>query len=325
MQLTNDTPVIDFHSHFLVQEVFDQCHRHSPASGFGHHQAPAHLVALFEKMKNPRLVIEDMDRLKIDMSVSTSATVIEPTSWAEAAVELELVRQLNNTIAEWAAQFPRRIIGSFVLPFQDMGLTLQELTRAVGLGLRVANIPSEVRGSYLGDRKFWPFWEAAQDLGVVSFMHPEGGKCAWFQQFGMWNSIAQSLEEAKFMASIIYEGVLESFPEVKIVISHGGGYFPHNMGRLDRNVKNAPQSMKNIARKPSEYLRSVHYDTCLFDPSVLSALIKIVGSDRLVLGSDYPVGEPDPVGFVSRCPDIRDVEKRMILGGKAAELIGGVN
>ena len=181
------------------------------------------------------------------------------------------------------------------------------------------------RGTSLGSRKFWPFWEAAQDLGVVSFMHPEGGKCAWFQQFGMWNSIAQSLEEAKFMVSIIYEGVLESFPKLKIVISHGGGYFPHNMGRLDRNVKNAPQSMKNITRKPSEYLRSVHYDTCLFDPSVLSALIKIVGSDRLVLGSDYPVGESDPVGFVSRCPDIGDVEKRMILGGKAAELIGGVN
>jgi len=193
MEPNDATPVIDFHSHFLVQDVFDQCHCHSPASGFGHHQAPAHLVALFEKMKNPRLVIEDMDRLKIDMSVFSSATVIEPTSWTEPAVELELIRRLNDTVAEWAAQSPRRIIGSFVLPLQDMDLALQELSRAVGLGLRVANIPSEVRGIYLGDRKFWPFWEAAQDLGVVSFMHPEGGKCAWFQQFGMWNSIAQSL------------------------------------------------------------------------------------------------------------------------------------
>ena len=99
MEPNDATPVIDFHSHFLVQEVFDQCHCHSPASGFGHHQAPAHLVALFEKMKNPRLVIEDMDRLKIDMSVFSSATVIEPTSWAEPAVELELVRRLGDTIS----------------------------------------------------------------------------------------------------------------------------------------------------------------------------------------------------------------------------------
>jgi predicted TIM-barrel fold metal-dependent hydrolase len=98
-------------------------------------------------MKNPRLVIEDMDRLRIEMSVLSSATVIEPTSWAEPSVELELVRRLNDTIAEWAAHSPRRIIGSFVLPLQDMDLALQEITRAVGLGLKVANIPSEMRGT----------------------------------------------------------------------------------------------------------------------------------------------------------------------------------
>src|SRR5215475_9836381 len=128
MQPNDNTPVIDFHSHFLVREVFDQCYGHSPASGFGHHQAPAHLVALFEKMQKPRLALEDMDRLEIDMSVFSSATVIEPTSWAEPSVELELVRRLNDTIAQWAAQSPRRIIGSFVLPLQDMDLALQELT-----------------------------------------------------------------------------------------------------------------------------------------------------------------------------------------------------
>ena len=324
MQAIGTTPVIDFHWHFLVEEVFDQGHAHSPATGFGHHQAPPRLAALIEKMKNPKLALEDMDRLKIDMSVMSSATVIQPTSWAEPKTELGLVQRVNDTVADWAARSPRRIVGSFVLPLQDMDLALRELNRAVGLGLQVANIPSEVRGTYLGDRKFWPFWEAVQDLEVVAFMHPEGGKCAWFQQFGMWNSIAQSLEEAKFMASMIYEGVLESFPRLKVVVAHGAGYFPHNMGRLDRNVKNAPQSMKNITRKPSEYLRSVHYDSCLYDPSVLSALIKIVGSDRLVMGSDYPIGEGDPLGFVNRCGDIGDLEKRMILGGTAAKLLGGV-
>jgi len=316
-------PVIDFHTHFLVQEVFDRCHSHSVASGFGHHQAPPHLLPLFEKMKDPRRAIEDMDRLGIGMSVLSSATVIEPTSWAEPSAELELVRRLNETVAGWAARSPQRVIGSFVLPLQDMGLALTEFTRAVDqLGLKVVNIPSEVRGVYLGDPKFRPFWEAVADRGVTAFMHPEGGKCPWFQQYGMWNSIGQSLEEAKFMASIIYEGVLESFPKLKIVMAHGGGYFPHNMGRLDRNVKNAPQSMKNISRKPSEYLRNVYYDTCLFDPGVLRSLLKIVGPDRLTLGSDYPVGEADPVNFVRNCPDISDAEKRMILGGNAAGLLG---
>lgn len=80
--------------------------------------------------------------------------------------------------------------------------------------------------------------------------------------------------------------------------------------------------MKNITRKPSEYLRNVYYDTCLYDPTVLSALIKIVGPDRLLLGADWPIGEADPLGFVDRCQDADDAEKRMIKGGRTAELIG---
>jgi aminocarboxymuconate-semialdehyde decarboxylase len=152
-------------------------------------------------------------------------------------------------------------------------------------------------------------------------MHPDGAKDPWFFQWGMWNSLGQSLEEAKFMASVLYEGILETYPRLKLVVAHGGGYFPHNMGRLDRNVKNAPHSMKNITHKPSEYLRNIYYDTCLYDPTVLSALIKIVGPDRLLLGADWPIGEADPLGFVDRS-EVNDSEKRMIKGGRAAELVG---
>ena len=271
----------------------------------------------------PQGVIDDMDRLQIDMSVISSATVIEPTYWAEADLALKLSQQLNDTAAIWAAHSPKRLIGSFVLPLQDMDLAMKELQRAVNdLGLRVANIPAEVRGIYMGDARFRPFWEATQDLGVVTFMHPDGAKDPWFFQWGMWNSLGQSLEEAKFMASIIYEGILESYPGLKLVMAHGGGYFPHNMGRLDRNVKNAPHSMKNITRKPSEYLRNVYYDTCLYDPTVLSALVKVVGPDRLLLGADWPIGEPDPLGFVDRCADLNEADKRMIKGGRTAALIG---
>ena len=179
-----------------------------------------------------------------------------------------------------------------------------------------------MRGIYLGDPQFDPFWQAASDQGLVVFMHPDGAKDPWFFQYGMWNSLGQSLEEAKFMASVIYEGVLERYPKLKLVIAHGGGYFPHNMGRLDRNVKNAPHSMKNITRKPSDFLKSVYYDTCLYDPTVLSALAKIVGPERLLLGSDWPIGEANPVGFVNARTEISDPDKTMINGGRLAELIG---
>src|SRR5262245_5791996 len=227
------SPVIDFHVHFLVRGVLEQCLPHAV-----------------------------------------------PTYWAEPDLALELSQQLNDTAATWAAHSPKRLVGSFVLPLQDVDLAMKELQRAVNdLGLRVANIPAEVRGIYMGDARFRPFWEATQTLDVVTFMHPDGAKDPWFFQWGMWNSLGQSLEEAKFMASIIYEGILESYPGLKLVMAHGGGYFSHNMGRLDRNVKNAPHSMKNITRKPSEYLRKVYYDTCLYDPTVLGALGKVIGQD----------------------------------------------
>ena len=274
-------------------------------------------------MMTPDGITEGMDKFGVDMAVISSPAVLLPLHWAEPAAALKLAQKLNDIAASWAQTNPKRIIGSFVLPLQDIELSLTELRRCVEqLKLRIVNLPAEVRGIYLGDARFEPIWRAAEGMGLVVFMHPDGAKDPWFFQYGMWNSLGQSLEEAKFMASVIYEGVLERHPKLKLVIAHGGGYFPHNMGRLDRNVKNAPHSMKNITRKPSEFLRSVYYDTCLYDPTVLSALVKIVGPDRLLLGSDWPIGEADPVGFVRARPEISDTDKAMIIGSQTAELLG---
>jgi aminocarboxymuconate-semialdehyde decarboxylase len=316
-------PVIDFHAHYMVGDVLEQCHTHSPATGFGKRPASPAVVAAFERMKNPSAIVEDMDRMGITKMVLSSSTVLSPTSWAEPAAEYAFARRLNDVIADWQSRTPERIVGSFVLPLQDMNLALQELTRCVDdLGLKVVNLSSQVRGVYLGDPSFRPFWEAVQDRDLVTFMHPEGGLCEWFQQYGFWNSIGVSFEEAKFMSSMIFDGTLDAFPRLKIVVTHGGGYFPHNMGRLDRNAKNMPGNNKNLSKLPSEYLRNVHYDTCLYDPSVLTSLLKIVGYDRLTLGSDYCVGDTDPVGFVNRCAELSAPEKRMVLGGTAAALLG---
>ena len=315
-------PVIDFHAHYMVGDVLEQCHSHSPATGFGVHPASPAIVAAFEKMKDPARIIDDMDRMGISKMVLSSSTVLSPTSWAEPAAENAFVRRLNDVIADWQTRFPDRIAGSFVLPLQNMELALKELTRAVDdLGLGVVNLSSHVRGNYMGDEAFAPFWEAVAERNLVTFMHPEGGICEWFQRYGFWNSIGVSFEEAKFMGSMIFEGMLDRFPRLKIVVTHGGGYFPHNMGRLDRNAKNMPGNMKNISRLPSEYLRSMHYDTCLYDPAVLTSLIKIVGHDRLTLGSDYAVGDTDPVGFIHRCADLSEPQKQMVLGGTAAALL----
>lgn len=322
----NGRPIIDFHAHMLEPEVRRQAQDKTVLSGYGTIPGAgtqSNNPATYLRMTDPKAQLADMDRLGIDVNVISASTVIQGTAWADARTALDLDRRSNDRVAEWAAQHPGRYVGSFTLPMQDVGQSLKEMERCVReLKIPVANMCALYEGAYLGDERHAPFWEAANDLGVVVWIHPDGIRDLWFQRYGMWNSIGQSIEEVKVMTSIVYGGVVEKYPDIKIVMAHGGGYFPHNMGRLDRNVTNRPDSMRNIRKKPSEYLRAFYYDTCLYDTSILAALIKAVGADRIVMGSDYPVGEADPVGFIERCPGITKAEVDMIVGGTAAAVLG---
>jgi aminocarboxymuconate-semialdehyde decarboxylase len=197
------------------------------------------------------------------------------------------------------------------------------MQRAVGaLGLKIANLPANVHGIYLGDVRLQPFWAAADALGIVAFVHPDGVKDPWFQNYALWNSLGQSIEEAKVMASLIYEGVVDRFPNIPIVMAHGGGYFPHYMGRLDRNAVNQPDSMRNITAKPSAYLGRFYYDSCVYDPDVLRALIARVGARRLVMGSDFPVNMSDPVAFLKDDAALPPADVALVGGAVAAGLLG---
>jgi aminocarboxymuconate-semialdehyde decarboxylase len=257
------------------------------------------------------------------MHMISSPTIIQGTAWASPQTDLELCRRVNDTIASWVARHPTRFVGSFVLPLQDPHLALPEMERAVrDLGLKIANLPANVQGIYLGDVRMLPLWEAADALGVVAFIHPDGVKDPWFQNYALWNSLGQSIEETKVMASLIYEGMLDRFPDIPIVMAHGGGYFPHYTGRLDRNATNQPDSMKNIKAKPSAYLDRFYYDTCVYDPAVVHALIARVGASRLVMGSDFPVNMSDPLAFLKDEAALSPTDVDLVGGLVAADLLG---
>jgi aminocarboxymuconate-semialdehyde decarboxylase len=116
--------------------------------------------------------------------------------------------------------------------------------------------------------------------------------------------------------------VLEQLPGLRIVVSHGGGYLPHYFGRLDRNVTNMPDSVRNISRPPSAYLHDLYYDTCVYDVSILEALVDRFGPERIVFGSDYPVGDEDHTAFVRQARNLSADGFAAVAGGNAARLLG---
>lgn len=312
---------IDFHVHMLDAEVFKASSNKTVFTGFGAAPAAAPRPGtenLMARILRPEAILEDMDARGIDQAVLTSSTVLQGTSWADPQTDAALCRRCNDTMAAWVKKYPDRFIGSAVLPLQDLSLSLTELER---LSFKVVNAGASYNGVYLGDPAYLPFWEVVHARGLVAWIHPEGVRDPWFQRYALWNSAGQSIEEAKVMASLIYEGVMHRFPGLKVVIAHGGGYFPHYLGRMDRNTANRPDTVKNMGgKKPSEFLRHFHYDTCVYDPAVLKVLLERVGADRLVMGSDYPVGEKDPLGFLKQF-DLPTEDLAKIAGGNAERLL----
>jgi aminocarboxymuconate-semialdehyde decarboxylase len=322
------SPVIDFHAHVIQPEVYKQTIDHSAATGFGARpmglpEKGSPMWNLFGGMLDPQIQIRDMDQKGIDIGVISTSTVVQSTWWAEPALAAELDRRANEGIAQWVEQYPDRFIGSFTIPMQDIVVALKELDYAVSnLGLKIANVSSNTCGVYLGDPKFKPFWEAVRDRGITVLIHPHGVTDPHFQKFALWNGVGQPIEETLVMASLIYEGIFEAYPEVKVVIVHGGGYLPHYTARLDRNVTAHPPSAQNLKRLPSEYLRCYYYDSCVYSPAVLEALIRRVGVDRVIFGTDYPFGEQDPVAGVAKCPDLSPADVEKIVSSTPAGILG---
>ena len=321
------SPIVDVHAHVLDAHALQVAGPHGAASGFGarpHIPPPGTRFAqINEIMLDPARQVAAMDEQGIDVHLISAILAVTPTAWAEPAVALELNRRYNDLIAGAVADHPGRFVGSFTVPLQDLELALSELARANDeLGSRVIQLPAQINGVYLGEPPLRPLWEEIARRGLVVFIHPDGVRDPWFQRYALWNSVGQPIEEARVLSSLIYEGVLEDFPDVPIVVSHGGGYLPHYYGRLDRNVQNMPDSAVHITQPPSAYLRRLYYDTCVYEPSTLSALVHQVGAGRLLMGSDWPVGDGDPVGFVERCPELNEADRQAILGGTAAALLG---
>jgi aminocarboxymuconate-semialdehyde decarboxylase len=323
--------VIDFHAHLMLPEIYAITGPHTmfvksntdPTMGEEARQGVREREAvLVARMSDVTERIARMDAMGVDMQVLSSSLVQQVTYWAEPQESLRMERVLNDRMAAVVSANPKRLIGLGGVPLAAPALAVGELKRCMGeLGLAGVGISTTARDMELGDAALRPFWEKVEELGAVVYIHPAGNTGARFAKWYLWNSIGQSFEEAMAIASLMYEGILDAFPQLKICISHGGGYMPYYMGRIARNYLEKPATRINMKKSPAEYLRMLYYDSCVYEPEVLEALVKRVGAGRVLLGSDYPVGEPKPVEFVESCALTAD-EKEKIIGVNAAHLLG---
>lgn len=330
-QARNKAPVIDFHTHINMPEVQEwiRANAKGPAKP---RPRVSRQSAAFQKRQDQtvqsrstdmRARIRDMDKAGIDIQV-ISAHLTHFCYWAPARKGLEVARIFNDRAAEIVAEHSDRFACIATVPLQSPKLAAKELIRAIGLGHRGVEISSRTEDKELGDPALEPFWAAAAESGFPVYIHPHGfTSTERMQEYFLWNSIAQPLEEAMAMSSIIYSGLLDKFPKLKIVMAHGGGFLPYYAGRVDRAFAVRPETRANIKREPSAYMKRFYYDTVIYNPDMLGFLAAKVGAGRILMGSDYPVflKDPDPVGFVKKAKGLTAAQRQGILGGTAAKLL----
>ena len=278
------------------------------------------------KLSTIELRLKDMDRMGIDIQ-AVSPAPNQTYYWTDPDLGAELARGVNDRLAEIVATWPDRFVALGTVPLQNVDLAVAELTRCVKeLGLRGVEINPSVKGMDLTDPRLRldKFFAKAQELDVVVFMHPIGfteGRRLSDHYFN--NVIGNPMETTIAASHLIFDGVLERNPKLKIVLPHAGGYLAHYWARMDHAHRARPDCRTVIKRPPSSYLRKMYFDTIAFDPAMLRQMVDQYGAGHVLLGTDYPydMGVDDPLGFIASVPGLKRDERAMIEGGNAARLL----
>jgi aminocarboxymuconate-semialdehyde decarboxylase len=251
-----------------------------------------------------------------------------PLLYYDAGLDEGLTRARiqNEALAQLVRDHPGRVSALGALPLQDPALAAGELRALMEGGvLKGVEVAASVRGVFLGDDRFEPFWEAAEDTAAIVFVHPttRGFDSPAFQDYYLWNTVANPLETATTAAHMVVSGVMERHPGLRVLLAHGGGALLAVRGRMRHAHGFQPQASSRLRESPDDSIRRFYFDTLTHDDALLRALIDYAGADHVLLGSDYPfdMGDARHVDTVRALGLPPDVEEA-ILGGNAERLLG---
>src|SRR5438067_7026885 len=326
---------VDIHCHYMNTDVAAKVAPLNPAQhepmAVWSNAATREVNAKQAKQRGPKLtdiavLLKDMDRMGVDFQ-AVSPAPHQTYYWTDAGFGAELSRTVNERLAEIVAQHPERFVALGTVPLQDASLAVAELEYCVRkLGMRGVEINPSVKGMDLTDAKLQldKFFAAVQALDVVIFMHPIGfthGERLVDHYFS--NVIGNPLETTVAASHLIFDGVMERHPKLKVVLPHGGGYLAHYWARMDHAYQARPDTRGQMKCKPSSYLERFYFDTITFDHGMLAHLIARFGADHVLLGTDYPydMGVERPLEFIGGVKGLSNAELAAIDGGNAARLL----
>jgi aminocarboxymuconate-semialdehyde decarboxylase len=286
------------------------------------HNGRVMLPTAVRKMTSLEERLRDMDDMGVDVQI-VSPSPTQYYYWADIELTQRLVQLQNDHIAQQCVTHSDRFRAMGTVSLQYPDLACSQLRRCVkDLDMVGVQISSMVNDHDLADQSFSRFWAEAEELDCAIFIHPLGTTLGTrVNDHYLANIIGQPLETTVALSKLILGGVLDRYPKLKLVAAHGGGYLASNIGRLDHGYRVRPET-RTSQFEPSQYLKRIWFDTVVYDPLILSHLVKTVGASQLMTGTDYPfdMGIDDVHRMIEETTGLSPGQHAQILGGNAARL-----
>ncbi len=324
----------DLHTHYYPEAFFKMIEERSQEFSFGKDPTGrtiikyrgARFFGITPPMTDPAKRIEDMDRVGIDTEVLSLST--PNVFFAEPGDQPEVARAMNDAYAELIARHPDRFKGFASIPMDAPDEALAELHRALDdLKMNGVIVTSNIRGRALTSPEYRPFFEEANRMKLCIFLHPMlPANTEQFSEYVLGPIIAFPCDTTLAVAKMCYSGMLRELPDIRWIVGHAGGAIPWLMERMDNGWRDFAECRTNIDDLPSVYLKKLYYDTVTFSPHTLRMLRDVVGTDHMVMGSDYPHLLGSIERSVSSIEDLHipEREKNQIFNGTALAILNNV-